>query len=326
MARRRRHEQEEHHEAWAIPYGDLVTLLLAFFVVMYSMSSINEGKYRVLSDSLSEAFRGVPRSAQPINMGTTPLQPIEELLPQAQVRRMIAAGLPAQQLLTLPPDSATAVIIAGTSAAAGAAPAPAPAPGQAPAPGRSGELPPLAAASHAAAAGAVADEAPGEAASQAASQRELTRVAGDVSAALGPLIATGQVHVRRYSDWVAVDISTDILFPSGIARLSSSAVRALQRLAAVLAPWPNAIRVEGHTDDRPISTREFPSNWELSAARAASVVHLFMDRGIAPARLAVVGFGQYRPIASNRTAAGRNANRRVSVVILGSDAAPEAGL
>ncbi len=310
MARRRRHEQEENHEAWAIPYGDLVTLLLAFFVVMYSMSSINDGKYRVLSNSLSEAFRGVPRSPQPVNIGTTPLQPIEELLPQAQVQRMITVGLPAQRLLTLPPDSATAAIVGGAVERP---------PPRAASPAAAGELPPLSPANP-------NGETARQAASEAASERELGQVAGDVSAALGPLIAAGQVHVRRYTDWVAVDISTDILFPSGIARLSRPAVQALQRLAGVLAPWPNAIRVEGHTDDRPIDTREFPSNWELSAARAASVVHLFMDRGIAPARLAVLGFGQYRPVASNRTARGRNANRRVSVVILGRDAAPEAGL
>jgi chemotaxis protein MotB len=316
MARRRRHEPEEHHEAWAIPYGDLVTLLLAFFVVMYSMSSVNDGKYRVLSNSLSEAFHGVPHAPVSMSMGTTPLQPIEELLPATRVQGMIAAGLPAQRLLTLPPQRASAAGIAGSAASAGtgAAHAPTAPPGELPALTRA---PPIV---H------VAADATGGAAGQRASERQLSRVAADVSAALAPLIATGEVHVRRYSSWVAVDISTDILFPSGVARLSGPAVRALQRLAAVLAPWPNAIRVEGHTDDRPIDTPEFRSNWELSAARAASVVHLFMDRGIAPTRLAVLGFAQYQPIASNRSAAGRNANRRVAVVILGRDAAPEVGL
>ena len=72
MARRRRHEEHENHEAWAIPYGDLVTLLLAFFVVMYAMSSVNEGKYRVLSDSLTEAFHGTPHSPQPVDAGEHP--------------------------------------------------------------------------------------------------------------------------------------------------------------------------------------------------------------------------------------------------------------
>src|ERR1700678_4441230 len=76
MPRRRRHDDHDNHEAWAIPYGDLVTLLLAFFVVMYAMSSVNEGKYRVLSDSLTEAFHGTPRSPQPIEAGGTHLQPV----------------------------------------------------------------------------------------------------------------------------------------------------------------------------------------------------------------------------------------------------------
>src|ERR1700754_3797721 len=69
MARKKKHEDHLNHEAWAIPYGDLVTLLLAFFVVMYALSTVNEGKYRVLSDSLFAAFRGAPRTMEPIQVG-----------------------------------------------------------------------------------------------------------------------------------------------------------------------------------------------------------------------------------------------------------------
>ena len=97
----------------------------------------------------------------------------------------------------------------------------------------------------------------------------------------------------------------------------------LTQLAETLKPFPNPIRVEGHTDNRPISTRAFPSNWELSAARAASVVHLFTRAGMDPARLAVIGLGEYRPAQSNATPEGRNANRRVLLVILGSGNRPE---
>jgi len=298
MARRRRHEEHDNHEAWAIPYGDLVTLLLAFFVVMYSMSSVNAGKYRVLSDSLNEAFHGTPHAPQASSVGNA-VPPIEPVLPLTQVNRMIAAGLPAEQVPPLPPVRLPADT--GSRGPASSSPLPA----QLPLPPSSAQRP---------------------AASDAASQAELDHVASDVSAALRSLIASGQVRVRRYGSWVAVDISTDILFASGAARLSRPAIQALERLAAVLKPWPNGVRVEGHTDDRPIDTAAFPSNWELSAARAASVVHLFMDRGIAPQRLAVLGFGQYRPAMPNTTAAGRNANRRVEVVILGRDAASEAGL
>ncbi len=102
MARRRKAEELERHEAWAIPYGDLVTLLLAFFVVMYSISSVNEGKYRVVSDSLTEAFHGTPHSPQPITLGQSQAQPIEQQLPLTQVNRMFAAGLPATRLLSAP--------------------------------------------------------------------------------------------------------------------------------------------------------------------------------------------------------------------------------
>lgn len=322
MARRRRHEEHEHHEAWAIPYGDLVTLLLAFFVVMYSMSEVNDGKYRVLSDSLTEAFGGTPHASVTGNASTTSLRPIQ-LLPDEQVRRMIAAGLPDRRLAEA--SAARAQMVATASPAAAQAVQ------------TGAQLPPLSPATPGAPATSAAAPAPTSAtpatasppvatAADAEGQRELNRVTDDVSIALQSLIAAGQVHVRRYGSWIAVDISTDILFDSGVAQLSPPAIQALQRLAAALAPWPNAVRVEGHTDDRPIRTATFPSNWELSAARAASVVHLFMDHGIAAERLAVVGFGQYRPVMPNTTTAGRNANRRVAVVILGRNAAPEAGL
>ena len=97
----------------------------------------------------------------------------------------------------------------------------------------------------------------------------------------------------------------------------------MRQLAETLKPFPNPIRVEGHTDNRPISTSAFPSNWELSSARAASVVHLFTETGLAPARLAVIGLGEYRPAQSNSTPEGRNANRRVLLVILSGNTPPE---
>src|SRR5580700_1271862 len=101
MLRRRRHDDHDNHEAWAIPYGDLVTLLLAFFVVMYAMSSVNEGKYRVLSDSLAEAFHGTPHSAQPTEQAGPHSQPVEQM-PLTQVNRMIVGGLPARHMMQAP--------------------------------------------------------------------------------------------------------------------------------------------------------------------------------------------------------------------------------
>jgi len=299
MARRTRHEEDEKHEAWAIPYGDLVTLLLGFFVVMYAMSSVNEGKYRVLSNSLTEAFNGTPHVNPSAPSGDSGSDPIEQL-PLTQVQRMISSGLPSHQIA--PMDKQRGASRRGLSLAG-------------PVDSRSlastAAAPPPSAASAAVPTGS------------ARAGGTLDMVADDVTAALGPLIATGQVRVRRFDNWVAVDISTDILFGSGSAQLAATAVDALQRLADSLKRWPNPLRVEGHTDDRPISTAAFPSNWELSAARAASVVHLFMDRGVAPDRLSVLGYGPYRPAMPNDSVAGRNANRRVEVVILDHDSGPQ---
>src|SRR5262249_13164024 len=93
----------------------------------------------------------------------------------------------------------------------------------------------------------------------------------------------------------------------------------LRDLAGILAGFANPLRVEGHTDDVPIATAEFPSNWELSAARAASVARLLIDTGIDPHRLAIAGRGEVQPEAANATEGGRNHNRRVKLIVLGAE-------
>jgi chemotaxis protein MotB len=279
MARKpKRPEEHTNHEAWAIPYGDLITLLLAFFVVMYALSTVNQGKYRLLSDSLYAAFRGEPRTLEPVELGqhqagagadshTGVLQQL-----RADPQRALAAG----QLVKLAPQTPQV------------------------APTRAAEL-----------------------AAQAA-QREaaLSRVADQVQNALGDLVQKNLMTVRRKEMWVEIELRTDILFTSGSAQPAPAAVPVLERLAHALAPLPNAVRVEGYTDNVPIRTSVFYSNWELSAARAGSVVRVLSSQGIDPTRLAVVGYGEQRPLASNDTADGRNANRRVVVVILSVETPP----
>ena len=133
------------------------------------------------------------------------------------------------------------------------------------------------------------------------------------------LVKANMVVVRRKDFFIEVEIRTDILFPSAKAQLSPSAVSVIERLGTAIAPFPNPIRVEGHTDNRPIKTVAFFSNWELSAARAGSVVRVLASRGVEPHRLAVIGYGENRPTHPNDTEEGRNANRRVVVVILSTD-------
>ena len=95
----------------------------------------------------------------------------------------------------------------------------------------------------------------------------------------------------------------------------TEAIPILEQMAEVLKSFPNSVQVEGFTDNVPIQTLAFPSNWELSASRAASVVHLFMKYGVRPERMTAVGYGEYRPVADNKTSAGRKKNRRVVIVI-----------
>jgi chemotaxis protein MotB len=271
MPRKKRHEEHVNHEAWAIPYGDLITLLLAFFVVMYAMSSVNEGKYRILADALNAEFSGAPRSLEPVQIG----------------ERLAGNTTGQEQAGEVPPPQPPAETQTTNEAAANDP----------------------------------ASRTPAE--DLAGRAEELNAVADNVESAMANLIKEKMVAVRRHGLWVEVEIQSDILFPSGVASLSPLAVSVLAPLADSLKSLPNPLRVEGHTDNVPIQKREFPSNWELSAARAASVVHLFAKRGVQPSRLTVIGLGEYRPIKSNATAEGRSANRRVVLVILGSNGLPE---
>ncbi len=280
MARKHKHEDHLNHEAWAIPYGDLVTLLLALFVVMYAVSSVNEGKYRVLADALSEAFGGPPRSMKPIQMGT-------------QQR-----GDEQSRIQVMPPRGAEKANAVG---------------GEDPAMRNRFVQPPRAAGANSAA--------------EAQAREHLQRMAAAVENALGDLISRDLVVVKRTDYWLEIEIRTDILFSSGSAGVAETAWPVLSRLAGILKPFGNPLRIEGHTDNIPISTATFPSNWELSAARAARVVHLFMREGVDPRRMTVAGFGQYHPVGDNSQAEGRNRNRRVVIVVLADESqpAPELG-
>ncbi|HEU0197825.1 MAG TPA: flagellar motor protein MotD [Nevskiaceae bacterium] len=276
MAGKKKHEKEANVEGWAIPYGDLLTLLLAFFVVMYAISSVNAGKYRVLSEALNTAFGGPPRTFQPIQLGTHEFNSVRT---QMRVQPFPARNFtPVRDSATDRPDP---------PAAAPTLPLPMP---------------------------------PNEVAI-ARSQAALAHLNDKIAKLLEPLVKQGLVHIKRSKLWLEVEIGSDILFESGSATMPPNAQQIINEVAQLLATVPNSLRVEGYTDDTPIHTALYPSNWELSAARAASVVHLMIGEGVSPDRIALAGYGQYRPIASNATAAGRNANRRVVIIVLADNAA-----
>jgi chemotaxis protein MotB len=272
MARRQKHEEHANHEAWAIPYGDLITLLLAFFVVMYAISSINEGKYRVVADSMAEAFGGSPRpvasvpltealrnTAQPVDASMMPVGQMSDSDFGSQRRQLAHAGGPV---------------------------------------------------------GPLAQLAQLQRAAQAQREAErLRNIARQIETSMAELIDRDLVTVRRTEFWIEIEIKSDVLFGSGSADIAATALPTLAQVGAILKDFPNPVEVEGHTDDLPIASAVFPSNWELSAARAASVVKLLIAEGIAARRLSVIGYGAERPKVANANAADRASNRRVVLAV-----------
>jgi len=117
---------------------------------------------------------------------------------------------------------------------------------------------------------------------------------------------------------LVVSIQETLLFASGSAVITAQARAILEKVSTVLAAAPNQIKVEGHTDNLPIHTAQFPSNWELSVIRATNVVQILQSDGITPDRLSATGYGEYRPIAANNSDAGRSKNRRIDLIILRS--------
>lgn len=236
---RRREEEPEHLDRWLVSYADFITLMFAFFVVLYAISQVNEGKYRVLSEALVNAFKEG----------------------RASLGGGLSSGERGDAVIALP----------------------------------------------------ILDQS--EFARRRADAR-LKAIVRDMDNVLQSLVREGQVRINETPRGIAVDISASLLFAPGRAELSVSAQQALNSVARVLAGLPNAVEVEGHTDDNPIANSQYPSNWELSAARASRVVRLFVEGGVAPERLAAVGYAEFRGVDDNTTAEGRARNRRVTVLVL----------
>ncbi len=268
MARKKKHEEHENHERWLVSYADFITLLFAFFVVMYAVSSVNEGKYRVLSDSMVAAFRSPTKSLLPIQVGNIVKSPM-------------------RSAVELPP-MATNRIIDKTRRGKG---------------GGGGNV--------------------GSGSSDAA-QAALHQVANELAKAFEALIAQDLVTVREGRLWLEVEIRAAVLFDSGSAEVKPDALPVVDQVVDILAGVQNSVRVEGYTDNVPISTGQYRSNWDLSAARAGSMVHRLLQRGLDPLRLSLAGYGEYRPIDDNASEAGRSRNRRVVLVVLATpDAAAQ---
>ena len=279
MARKKKHEEHENHERWLVSYADFITLLFAFFVVMYSISSVNEGKYRVLSDTMAAAFKDTGTRMDPIQIGS----PSKMLNP-------LSHGV----ITPKPSPKPQAPIQAVQNAA-----------------GQSEDGSGRPDVSGAAIGSTFPESAPGS----GGSQQALDSAAEEIQANMASLIEQNMMTLRRHKDALEIELKSNILFAKGRASLSIPAEKILIRLSSTLAKFPNSMQVEGHTDDQKTGSAQFPSNWELSSARASSVAHLFSEHGLDPEQLSAVGYAEYRPKVDNITDELRSQNRRVVLMI-----------
>ena len=231
---KKKHEEHENHERWLVSYADFITLLFAFFVVMYSVSSVNEGKFRTVSDSIKAALHPMyapQASSAPFMIGDTKPATI---LPTLQLSREVAIRRLRETMQSL----------------------------------------------------------------HDAVQYKFVEA------------------VEKRNGEFVITVPESVMFQSGEAILRPDALPFLQALGQVLSELDRYVRVEGHTDNVPIRTAQFPSNWELSAARAVSVVRVLTELyGVPATHLAAVGYADSQPLVPNLTPEQRAKNRRVELVI-----------
>jgi chemotaxis protein MotB len=248
MARRPKRPEHDNHERWMVSYADFITLLFAFFVVMYGISSVNEGKYKVFGAAINKAFG---TKASESNGGALHLTD-DEIYFKSLVDRRDAR---------------------------------------------------------------LAEK-------QRKQNERMKNLANTLNEAMASFVKNGQMNVSQTGRGIELEINASALFNQGEADIQPAAKKTLADAAKVLVDNEFAIEVEGHTDNLPISTARFPSNWELSSARASSVVRLFIDQGVAAKRLKAVGSADNHPVLANDSPEGRARNRRVTITVLNPE--PEA--
>ncbi len=278
---RRGHSAEhENDERWLLTYADMITLLMALFMVLFSISSVNISKYRTLQMALKAAFSGdiLPGGKSIEQPGAS----------ANSSRAPTTIDTPAIVRLT-PNVTSELEHVAG---------------------GQSGSAQASAQSAATSAASVQVSAAQQEQASFEALQREL-----NAYAAKHGFAKSVQVTIEQRG--LAIRVLTDsLLFSSGSATLEGQGQPLLTEIAALLnVDHVHPIAVEGNTDNVPITGGAFPSNWELSTARASSVVRFLIAKGVDSQRLSAVGYAEQHPIATNATPAGRALNRRVEIVL-----------
>jgi len=241
MSRRKRSIRHLNHERWLVSYADFITLLFAFFVVMYSAAQVDKRKVGKIATAIQVAFQQLgpfPTKANPPTLN--PQEP---------------------GIFSNPPPAG-------------------------PVPGSEGNS-------------------------------DLGTLQQELEKALAPEISRGEVALRGGPEGLIISLREAGFFDSGSAEIKPSSEPAFSRMAILLAQRNFSVRIEGHTDDKPIHNSQYKSNWELSTARATEAVRLLItEYGFPPEHLAAAGYAEFHPVASNSSDEGRALNRRLDIVVL----------
>ena len=238
MARKKHEEGHDNAERWLLTYADLITLLLALFIILYAMNQVDQKKFEEVAQALSMGFNQ-PASVSIIDLGThaNAHRPATE----SEIKTMKAIR----------------------------------------------------------------------------EDDQLRKIKNQIDEKIesDPKL-TGKASTNLSDDGLMITIADDILFQSGTANLTGEARSLINLVTPLVLDIQNSVKISGHTDSVPIKTAAFPSNWELSSARAHSVLHLMLqNKALSPTRMSSSGYGEYQPIADNKTAKGRSENRRVEIMI-----------
>ncbi len=257
MSRRRRHSHV-NHERWLVSYADFITLLFAFFVVLYSSSQVDRRKVGKLAVAIQVAFQelGVfPASSTTISVDAKEPVPFNTVQAIENAERTAALGR----------------IVPNPKGVLGAS-------------------------------------EPGD----------LSSLRQELEDALAPEIKRNEIAVSIGPDGLVVSLREIGFFESGSAKIRATSLDTFSRIAWLLAERKYRVRIEGHTDNKPIHNAQFSDNWELSTARATELVRLLITKyGFSPDRLSAAGYAEYHPVTSNDSNENRAQNRRVDLVILG---------
>jgi len=274
MSRRKKHAEHANHERWLVSYADFITLLFAFFVVLYASSQVDQRKVGKLALAIQVAFQelGVfQTSSTHVPMVMDEPMPFATVQAIENIKRTTNLG----RIVSRP----------------------------------EGEL------------------GPRKGGSGGGGNASLERLQKDLESALAGEIARKEISMHREPDGMVISLREVGFFESGSAEMKPESEPAFDRIAALLREKNFRIRIEGHTDNIPIHTARFSSNWELSTTRATELIRLLIVRdGFPPNNLSAGGYAEFHPVASNATAEGRGMNRRVDVVVLGAGATESGGV